>query len=81
MNFNTLRKAYKQNNELTINAPILQVKKDGRFVDLLALKTDGLSGMGYYVSSDKTEQNYIKVPKFCAEIDDENMKKTNLLNR
>lgn len=65
LDFNALRKAFKQDKKLFIQAPILQIKQDGVFCDLLPVNNTNLGGMGCYISSDKTEQNYIKIPSFC----------------
>ncbi len=61
LDFNALRKACKSGANLVIQAPVLQVKQDGKFADLLSLKENG---MGFYACADNNEKSYIRVPEF-----------------
>lgn len=65
MDFNSLRKGFNAGSKLMLQIPILQVKNGrGEFVSLLEVsKKAGESGM--YISTDKTPNNYIRLPEYC----------------
>lgn len=62
--FNGTRNLYrtKKNENVCIMAPVLQVKKDGRFVNVL--HTPDKKNNGFFISTDKTESIFI-VPSYC----------------
>ncbi len=65
MDFNALRKAYNAGQKLSLQMPVLQVKNaQGKFVDLLSVS--GQKGVcGMYISSDKTPNDYVRLPDYC----------------
>lgn len=67
MDFNALRKVHNAGQKLSLLMPVLQVKNSqGQFVDLLAVS--GKKGeCGMYISSDKTPNDYIRLPDYCLD--------------